>query len=176
MKILLTLIILSLSQVFAQGVIKSSDYNNKIFQIGSIQKSILSESRFIEIHGNCWRKLNGAPITGTSLSEKIPTLPDASSRFLRNSGSPSAPAVGQTQEDSLGPHRHWISNGPYDDGNGSGSNANNQRSGLVADANSYSPDDPMYQYGRNILPAGGTETRPKNITVNMFVKVNNECN
>lgn len=166
----------SLAEAQVDKKIKSKQFNADIFQIGSIQKSILSVLKFQELHGNCWREMNGGNIASTDLSslKSITTLPNADSRFLRNKGVNSA-TVGSLQDDSLGSHRHWISNGPFDDGNGSGSNGNSQVSGLMADAGAYSDSDPMYNYGRYILPAGSSETRPVNVTVNMFIKVNHDC-
>ena len=50
-------------------------------------------------------------------------------------------------------HRHWISSAAYDDGNGSGTGANNQEYGLWADAGSYSSSDPNKSTGRYNLAA-----------------------
>jgi len=158
--------------------ITSKKYNGEIFQIGSIQKSLLSISKFQELHGDCWRLINGQSISNTDLSnlKQISNIPNADSRFLRNKGDNSV-AVGSLQEDSLGSHRHWISNGPYDDGNGSHSNQNSQMFGLWADSGSYSVNDHNSSVGRYTLDSPNyPETRPKSFVINMFVKVSYECN
>jgi microcystin-dependent protein len=92
--------------------------------------------------------------------------------------------------DVQGNHTHWCSSAPRDDGNGSGCMNHTQMYGLWADSESYSTDDPRYQYGRYIVPAGAhshttttagshshtvtsggdIETRPKNISLNYIIK------
>jgi len=47
-------------------------------------------------------------------------------------------------------HKHWMSGAPRDDNNFSGGGTNGQMYGTVADASSYSADDPNYSYGRNV--------------------------
>ena len=102
--------------------------------------------------------------------------------------------------DVQGNHTHWCSSAPRDDGNGTGCMDNTQIYGLWADAGKYSTDDPIYQYGRYIVPAGAhshttttagnhshnisysgvhshtinggdSETRPNNIALNYIIKV-----
>lgn len=170
MKYLLILII----PVFAfADAIKRKPYNASIFQVGSIQKSILSDVDFFSLHGNCWRKMNGGSLAGTDLASKG-SLPNSSNRFLRNAGD-SGVVLRGIQEDTLGGHRHWISNAPYDDGNAIYITTNSQLAGLIADAGVYNENDPMSIYGRNMGLMGGVETRPKNTTVNLFVKVSEKC-
>jgi hypothetical protein len=65
-------------------------------------------------------------------------------------------------------HRHWISSAGYDDGNGTGTGANNQDYGLWADAGSYSSSDPNKSTGRYNLSAttGITASSSTSTTVN----------
>jgi hypothetical protein len=58
-----------------------------VFGLGSIQQSILTEAQFQSMMGTGWVAMKGQSIAGSLLDKTfgISTLPDARSRFLRNS-------------------------------------------------------------------------------------------
>lgn len=193
MKEMLSILFLlsTLSGEIAAQDIKSGDLitpakiESRSFHIGSIQQSFLNEADFISLAGNCWKILNhplGNPIdiSDSDLATLIGknSLPNIRGAFIANSGGNSS-AVGTIQTEMVKTHRHWVSNAPYDDGNKGGLMTLNQRYGLWADAvaNGYSVNDHKSPYGRySGWHNQSGETRPKNIGVNTFIKINYNCN
>jgi hypothetical protein len=148
---------------------------NKMYDIGDIRNSLLTESQFQSRNGSCWVLMNGQSVSG-SLYESLTgrsNLPSAAGRFLRNAGG-SAAALALTQEDDFKAHNH---------GGGDHSHSYSSGTSSLNSAGSYpypssvlgGTRSAINNSGTIIASQGGSETRPKNLTVNMFVKINN-CN
>lgn len=84
--------------------------------IGDVKYSILAPDTFLTINGNGWRLMNGDSIIGTKLNQlySVTKIPDARGIFLRgmNSGredgfqNPENKNVGEPQPDALKEHVH----------------------------------------------------------------------
>ena len=172
--------------------ITANKFNNSTFQIGDIKQSMLHNDEFVAIHGDCWEQMNNnIPLSGTDLGNHIinigvrsyTQIPDASGRVLRSEGGLSS-SLGATQEDAFQGHGHDFYAGDTSSGFNHlstqdqialANNAGNRvlkstRSGAQDIINSPTDD------GTNGTPRVANETRSKNLTVNMFVKINNDCN
>jgi hypothetical protein len=170
MKVLIfSLILLVSTSVHAQKIavngenIAADKMNSSIAQIGEIKQALLTQAEFQQLNGDCWVGLNGQSISGSDYANFTgrTTLPDANCRFLRNAGGEAA-ALGQTQEDEFKSHNHGTINGV---------NSNNN-SGAAFPAMSNLNN----RANVNTTNTGGTETRPKNLTVNLFIKINKQFN
>lgn len=176
--ILLLSISFANAQVNTGDSIKANKYNGDTFHVGSVQQSILSEDEFQSLAGDCWVLMAGQTLSGTDLGtittirdgsgsgntidgglNAMTNLPVASGRFLRTAGGNAEP-VGQIQDDSVGPHNHAIQ-------------------GYEADS---AADDGFLPRGTTATNSINTtthnptgETRPENLTVNTFIKINKEC-
>ena len=146
--------------------------------LGTIEISMLTEFIFLQYRGDRWLLCNGQSCAGTQYATLTgnTTVPDMRGRFLRgkNNGSGIDPvgelALGTNKEDRLKAHEHVI-----------------EVTGI--------PDSPLWHPGRfftdgsdqinmtfvepvnNLLELQsfnnvGIESRPENITVNFFIKVN----
>lgn len=170
----------SIASVSTGDLIKASKFNNSTFQIGDIKQSILTLAKFQSIQGNCWRLMDGTSIVGTDLSilSGLTILPDlvTSGNFLRQA-KPTR-AVGTLEEDAIR--------------NITGSFA---AEGLSRDTGLQTASGALYHLPKKHGAYGGTgyngsaqigldaslvvptadENRPKNMSVNMFIKVNNSC-
>ena len=147
-------------------LIKANDgtlVGNAFFAVGSVQQSFLDATEFESIMGTDWVLADGRSVTG-SLYETITgngTVPDCRGLFLRTVGGNADPAIGGTQTDTIGSHTHpqialiaaGGSTGQFPTANTSGGN-NAQVADTAANNNA------------------GAETRPVNITVNTFIKIN----
>jgi hypothetical protein len=158
---------------------------------------------------NGWVKLDGRLKSSLSSTQQAKAtslgigtnLPDATNAFLvQNAGTigsvtgSNAKTITQANLPNInfptattstnGDHTHWISGAATDDRNFTGTGANGQNYGIVADAGSYTSYDPNYNYGRYTLNAGnhshtvtvssggsGTalDVTPKSLSVNTFI-------
>jgi hypothetical protein len=135
---------------------------NQKNQIGVIQQALLTESQFQSLNGSCWVAMSGQSIAGSdyAILTGLTTLPNAQGRFLRNSGGDAAP-LATLQDDELKSHTH-VAGAVYNTHSGAG-----VRIGTAQGTN----------LGNLTTGAtGGAETRPKNLTVNYFIKINKLCN
>jgi hypothetical protein len=168
--------------------ITAKKFNNSTFQIGDIKQSMLHNDEFVAIHGDCWEQMNNnIPLSGTDLGNHIinigvrsyTQIPDASGRVLRSEGGLSS-SLGATQEDAFQGHQHattYTSSGSndYAGSNGAIYSGTTTIGRFTVDA--IRQDLLYYQdpfVGED--PRVANETRSKNLTVNMFVKINNDCN
>lgn len=137
--------------------------------VGDIVNSILAPDAFASLHGPGWVLMAGQNIEGSKLHTvaDIGTLPDARGMFLRGKqhartegGNPDGDlAIGQTQSDTVGPHTHG------------------QRYGSVK--GHFSPSGwehvpHVTHNGSTGVPTAsnnGTESRPRNITINIYIKI-----
>lgn len=177
------------ASIFAQidvgAVIRAKDIKSGSFAIGSIQQSILTLSQFQAENGDCWKLMDGSSLASTDLGvlTGMTNSPDARGNFLRmaNNGrvdgnqNPNNNNLGEFQSDAFQAHRHnWHL--------GQGGGPTNPF-GTIYGANvaSYNYNTLQNNVGEAIASTQGTprtsaETRPKNITVNFFIKINRSCN
>lgn len=183
--IILGLGVTILATVSSGQKITAKKFNNSTFRIGDIKQSILSQGEFILIHGDCWKQMNSnINLTGTDLGDHIANsgfrsytqIPDISGRVLRSNGGMSE-TLGSIQEDAFQGHEHKTLEGKF------GGMGSNQRLTVtnIGEVSSYSATATPLRTnkiiaGDNGIPRISDETRMKNYTVNMFVKVNNDCN
>jgi len=178
------------SSVTSGDKLTAKEYNNSRFNIGDIKISILDLTQFQNIHGNCWIKLNqGADgsdvsIAGSDLAVlKGDTIKSASGRTLRAEGGRSA-SLGVLQEDAMqrvtGDTKVWgayntgdHSNGAFD---GTGSFTTGSHYGAGNAGYPFIKFDNALSVFPNPAKTDDVETRMQNLTVNMFLKINQECN
>lgn len=179
-----TLILLTSLNVSAKkingDVIKASDFNSSTFNVGSIQHSLLSTEQFQNLSGNCWVKMTGQNITGSDYHAITgqTNLPDTQGRFLRDTGG-DAPSFRTQQNDAIVNITGLFG-----------------AEGLSRDTGAMSASGALYHASRIHNAYGGTgyvgsvqigfdasrvvqtanEVRPKNISVNYFIKINKNCN
>jgi hypothetical protein len=143
------------------------------FPVGSIIQSLLTVEKFQEKMGAEWRPMDGSNIQGTALATDFgsPNLPNAEGKFLRMRNGVNTSCsnpnncqfdpdgrreLGSYQADLLKSHNH--------------SYTNPEGGGHVGH---FSPSGWEGTRGAGTSHTGGAETRPKNIAVNFFVKVDN---
>jgi hypothetical protein len=169
----------------ARAIVKSHSSSS----IGSVKQSMLDEATFQSIHGTGWVLMDGRDLSVTNPGSAYETLtgqstlPDARGQFLRgknntrsdgNEDPDGERGLGDFQVDKLQGHRHemWIDN---DLGAGSLNGgqrlhrADASRTGAAGTGDyirALTPD------GTNGTPRPGIETRPKNIAINIFIKIN----
>lgn len=153
--------------------------NNKCLgEMGDIKMSLLDETRFTNLHGKCWKKMDGTDITGEPLAQELPHLegktPDAKGRFFRvmdHSGkvdpNGGTRQVGSPQSDSIKKHKHEIKPKTYKwDRSFRGDSGIRT---LVDRAHSRST-----LHGATTTELEGTkETRPVNIAIFAYVNIGN---
>lgn len=176
MKIIYTLLLLSLSHA-SFGVVNQGDkisakrFNESISHVGEIKQALLTEEQFQSLYGECWVKMSGQSVAGSDYATITgqSSLPNAEGRFLRNSGGNALP-LGSVQEDAFQGHHHNVVAG-----NTGGNNVSRYDGG-----NNYAAEYPrattIISDGVNGTPRISNETRPVNLVVNMFIKINHECN
>jgi hypothetical protein len=159
--------------------------------IGDIKYSILNPTQFKAQNGACWVPMDGKPITGSKLANILgPTfvVPDASGLFFRAAeytsntfndpdrgfGSP----IAEFQAESLKGHSHKGTVKPNDPANYIAQyNGNNYWSTAI-----YNPGtgnlrrvyDVWFDINTSIQTdnTGGTETRPNNINLYTYIRIN----
>jgi hypothetical protein len=145
-----------------------------IYVVGDIKSSLLTAEQFREKHGAVWALMDGGA-DFNKLSEENPglsqsefpltSIPDARGKFLRMQnngiasalGNPENTALGGIQSDQLKTHSH-----KYDD---------RQNGSASWGLNTHAGGNGFIDKQRTSHATGGQETRPKNVTVNFFVKV-----
>jgi hypothetical protein len=160
-------------------------------QVGDVKQSMLTEAQFQEIHGATWTLMDGKSVTGSKYSEITGnnTLPDARGQFLRgkNNGRSDGDenpdgdlSIGAFQDDATaangletnvtGQHDH----DPMKIGAGNGT-LNVYTQGISSTPNSVANRN--YNWLKDegdhshIISSTDPETRPKNITINYFIKI-----
>ncbi len=144
--------------------------------VGSIVPSLLMEAQFQAVAGNGWVLADGRSVAGSAYAVTTGNnnIPDLRGMFLRgrNSGGSTAGvrgdgnenpdgvlALGTTQGDMFASHSHGYIH-PWSGGAMLDPSTPGQQTGGKRDV-SHSSD-----------AAGGNETRPKNVTVNYFLRIN----
>lgn len=137
--------------------------------IGDVKYSIMDPTQFEDQHGPDWVLMMGQDISGSDLSiaTGINTLPDARGVFIRSmnlgraeGGDPDGNRrVGSSQSDELRSHQHKISDYKIITVQGR----------LIGDYDGSSAGE----YEEKTTRVGGPETRPKNIVLYTYIKINN---
>lgn len=170
----------ALSVAFAQKVVCSG-------AVGDVKFSILDPTQFATVNGDCWVPMNGAPLaSGTALRNiltSMTNLPDASGVFFRaqefgganndperNSSSP----IATIQPEAFKAHNHGVN----DPGHahtyalrnaGQSDNADDRD---VALSSSTTTNTSTSTTGITIQNAGGSETRPVNMNLWVYIRIN----
>lgn len=150
--------------------ITAKNFNESTLGVGAVQHSLLTQTQFQAQHGDCWVKMSGQSVAGSdyeTITGKS-TLPNSAGRFLRDIGG-NAPALGETQEDAFQGHHHNAMG--YGNNGGSLGPAADGSSGDLGQLKITSPKSD----GVNGTPRTANETRPKNLGINLFVKINHKC-
>lgn len=137
------------------------------YQVGEIKTSMLSPEAFLSLYGEVWVPLDGRDVTNSEFSALagMEILPDARGKFLRmlnmgEKGERFDPklerAAGSYQGDTFKSHIHPVGKNHGSPGGGG--------VGLVHANPSYGP--------HSTGGAGDDETRPKNIAVYYYIKIN----
>ncbi|MFG1481427.1 hypothetical protein ABMA79_07420 [Halobacteriovorax sp. HFRX-2_2] len=163
-KLLVFTILLSSISTFAA--------QNSELPVGTIITSLLQPVQFQREMGSEWRLMDGSKINGSHLASMFgDRLPDARGKFLRmaNNGANCGDknncdfdvenrTPGHYQKDTLKSHTHSYSDTVPNTHLGWGLEDHSGNAGFQGN-------------GKNTGSTGGHETRPKNIAVNYFVKV-----
>ncbi len=153
--------------------------------LGDVKYSVLPPNEFYKINGDCWHLLDSSNFVGTDLYRKTrntglgAVLPDGRGVFLRGmmfnkkdtiSGDPSRNrSIGMFQKDTVGAHNHIIHvDNTHEDINEKSPEKNNfNRGGWRAN---------WYTGNSKTELSVGPETRPKNISLFIYIRVNYLCN
>jgi hypothetical protein len=148
--------------------------------IGSVQASLLTEAEFQSIFGTGWVLARGQSVSGSKYASitGVTTVPDMRGMFLRgknngrsdgnqDSGGERNLRNGNIQQDQMQGHIHGTN--IYDDNVGGTGRSFGQMQ--FDNRNEISTSFPRND-GTNGTPRTGTETRPRNITVNYFIRIN----
>jgi hypothetical protein len=163
---------------------------NRMYDIGDIRSSLLPEAQFQSRNGSCWVLMKGQIVAGSLYATLTgrSSLPAAEGRFLRNAGG-NAAELATTQEEEFKSHTH-VQNahshlGGFPRANGYNYASHGALNGTTTGGTTYVASEAAgsyvgrYAYTTNSTATnqvtGGIETRPANLTVNMFIKINN-CN
>lgn len=188
MKALFLLIILTnsawASKTFTAGeTVKASQFNSASFNVGAIQHSILTVEQFQSLNGDCWKLLNGQNIAGTDYAVLTNTtlLPDARGLFFRGANNGRTDSYKNSQNTALGgiQNQDWKDfylintaySGPaYTHGwHGNFKQTTPHYSGATFGGGWFGGGTINWYYDTT------AEVRPKNITINYFIKVNKAC-
>tara|TARA_Y100000034_G_scaffold134332_1_gene202471 strand:- start:103 stop:636 length:534 start_codon:yes stop_codon:yes gene_type:complete len=165
------------ASVISGEAITAKKFNESTFGVGDIKHSLLTESQFQSQFGDCWVKMVGQCVSSSCGSVQSDyaqitgetNLPNAEGRFLRNTGTSTTGGnpvqLRALQEDEFKSHNHGVDILKADD-----DNATNYDNMVVDGDNTFGIHTFFSSY------SGGTETRPKNVGVNYFLKINNACN
>jgi hypothetical protein len=155
--------------------------------IGDVKTSMLTEAEYQALNGPTWVLMDGRDVVGSDLailktgSNVTPhNVPDARGQFLRGldpSGSVDPDGVsrnvGDTQDDAFQGHFHnWLI-GQSSTSVNTGASPNSSPANSVPMTNYITGGKTNYETDEvNGIPRVSEETRPKNITVNIFIKIN----
>ncbi len=160
---------------------KAQDQGNKNEgKIGDVKYSVLDPDKFRELNGKGWVLMDGSSMENSGLAAitKEKTMPDARGVFIRgmnlgqtveNGDVDGNRAVGKFQLDSFQGHKHYnqqmIQTGSRDI-----PNTTDQRRRVEAGA----VETAGVHDGGFGVPRISKETRPRNITLYTYIKINNE--
>lgn len=171
MKFTILLLLIVVLSSCAHGPLKSrsiaseeENFKRDTYIVGEIKTSLLTPDKFRETYGSAWVLIDGASVEGSEFAKitGMSKLPDARGAFLRmhNNGrndglqNPDNTKLGSYQSDELKSHTHKY-----------GGTTMTQRAGGYPVPYGNSGDWETREFG-------GSETRPKNISVNYYIKIN----
>jgi hypothetical protein len=160
-----------MAKILAGDIVDLLTFSKAEAKVGQIVESLLDFATFSNEHLGIWYPLDGRSCSGTAyhaLSGKT-TIPDAMTdgMFLRQAKS--GRVVGSAEADEFKSHTHIQdahSHGITLGGDGAANGTSAQRT-----VNSFTPGNTFNATATN-QNTGGAETRPKNIAVNYYIKVN----
>ena len=142
-------------------------------RVGDIIQSMLTEEQFIAENGAGWVLADGKNVAGTKYATLIgASIPDKRGQFLRGKNNGRADgnenpagenALGAFENDANKSHTHRMQEGTIGRGTATRLTITN-----VGDVSFYSSGARNLQMDAD----GGDETRVKNVTVNIFIKIN----
>jgi hypothetical protein len=166
--------------------------------VGDIKYSILNPTQFAAKNGACWVPMDGTPYPNSKLATILGTAqvaPDMSGLFLRgheyqNGNDPDrsqSSAIGTIQNDELGSHTHSAgstsSNGAHShtfwEINAILENVSSNvyvesaffNGARVTEVTRTTSDVSNHTHTVTYAPAGGVETRPKNINLYAYIRI-----
>lgn len=145
-------------------------------RVGEVRYSVLNPEQFIAIYGKTWVLLDGRNINGTDLWKvsKLVNIPDGRGVFVRGSnmkrdtqtGDPDGDrTVGSYQTDAFATHTHKYSDAHY-------AEVQCGNIGLFGNKGDSDNDNNRCTTDQVTEASGGSETRPRNIVLYTYVKVN----
>lgn len=167
--------------------------------LGDVKYSILNPTKFAEENGDCWVPMDGRSIAGSRLAAAlgVSNVPDVGGLFLRSQEFPGSPdndpgrnsnsAIATVQAEELKSHGHGVNDPGHLHSGGSGQqfylmpvdNAGLGPRALVIDpflnlGNPYTGGfgGGSASTGISINNSGGTETRPKNLNLWTYIRIN----
>jgi hypothetical protein len=159
------------------GTINQGLDNASPVPLGSIEMSMLTELQFQAVRNDGWILCDGRSIAGSALASLTgsTTAPDSRGRFLRgkDNGAGQDPngdlPIGTQVADSFQSHSHSSSiSSP--DGTVTGTGYFTVAAGTIRAG--VFPTDANAAITIALNPAGGPESRPNNVTVNFFIRIN----
>ncbi|NBO99742.1 MAG: hypothetical protein EBU90_06400 [Proteobacteria bacterium] len=149
--------------------------------IGSVQASLLTEVQFQAIFGTGWVLARGQNVSGSKYASitGASIVPDMRGMFLRGKnngrndgnedpGGDRNVLVNTPQADQMQGHRHNYERATLQQTTSVGGGPNGYTIGTWP---STASSDPISD-GANSTPRTGNETRPKNMAVNYFIRIN----
>lgn len=174
------------SSLWAQKVavpteaIKADLINSSALGVGSVQQSVLSVVQFTNLNGSCWRLMDGSAISGTQLADltgwtHLPKL-NEEGQFLRQATATTP--VGTFQGDAIRniTGTFGAEGLSRDTGESSASGAlyHEARAHRAYGATGYVGAARIGLDASRVVPTA-SENRPKNFSLNFFIKVSNAC-
>lgn len=154
--------------------------------LGDVKYSIFNPAKFAEQNGDCWVPMDGRSIVGSRLEAELgmSSLPDVGGAFLRAQEFPDSPdrdpgrtttsPVGVVQLDEIKSHNHQLNDpGHRHPGRLNRPVTLNPASGDYFATNI--PQDEIFgsaTTGITINPTGGAETRPINVNMWVYIRIN----
>lgn len=145
--------------------------------VGTIVSSMLTEAEFQGEVGAHWVLADGRDVTGSRYAQLkgISTVPDLRGVFIRgkNNGSDKDDErnLGGYQDDAFQGHRHLFRNATSSTGGSQNVPVASTTASGSSNAGTQNILDPVADL-TNGSPRTANETRPKNVTVNFFIKIN----
>lgn len=155
-----------------------------LLPVGTILHSMLTLAQFQAVSGSGWVLADGSSCTGTKYASitSATTLPDMRGRVIRgkDAGSGHNPdgdtALGTYQADTYASHNHTLTDPGHTHSvsvwTGSTPSASPIRPVADQFTTSNSVTTASNTTGITLAASGGNETRMKNVTANIFIKVN----
>jgi hypothetical protein len=168
----------------SDGVVSSISLSGSKGYLGEIRSSLLTEPQFQAIAGTNWVLMDGRSVAGSDLATLtgFTNIPDGRGEFLRGldngRGVDPARAMASAQGDSTAMPNNAF--GTTVDGNHSHTvwRYKTLTGGILAyTANNDDGTEYTYQSGAagnhaHTITGGDSETRPRNVAVNYFIKIN----